>query len=397
MDSGKWAPAVQIKGYRWNKLTHISAILSAISTNEITYTPSDSSFDDGASVFGQGGAAAFGEFGKVILGPSTYVSNIGAMEILDVISGSDSAHIVVCKDEPAYTYSVGDPITLIGLGAIPGAWSGLNNIGYCQLAAVDDAYSADPFTFVWQADGTSCSLWQKLPVMFGNKFLRLSVMINMDTGWTSGGTLKVYLADKDRVEISGTAITITDAAKGIWTEYTKNLSITTSGVPEDRYVMISSTSETFAKARIAGIALCCTDQYDSLTVFDYISSSPYNLDSVSKLGGIRINRFTEGGQFKKDFNGRYYIDKVMNQNYLPVPRYEISYDLTEVTDSEWDELQRLILWQKNGGLINHFPHIDLAGLPYYMTGRIKLNTSRKHRITNLDRQSFRLTFTEVNV
>ena len=404
---GRFGIALPIYNYRFNKPHIWATTITSIASKTITPgTFPGGSADRSDRLFGSTEVESIacdyaGKINRVILGPSTHSSNLGAVEELFVAYGNTGSLNIEVEDTPAYSYTSGDPLTMCGIGC-PDGWygaiTGSSTKDFSNGTVIDvslgsqisDGY-VDPYGFNILNDTQDVDDAARLNIgkLMAEHYYRLEVHYKSD--YASGTNDAVLVAEKGVTSLGSMNLVNTS---GVWS--TLSSVFNTDGYQSNDSFLVVGSKGITANLNISSISLTHAP-YDDRTSN---GGTVYNQDGVSTIdeyplrGSVRVKRMHAGQKFEFLQRGR--NQKIIVPNFsLPITRYSISYQLTDISSVNLGILEELVNWQDHGYLLNHFP--GLVGLPHCLTGRIQLSGLRRGITDLVNDIDVRVVFTEVEL
>lgn len=331
----------------------------------------------------------FGKLNRLILGPSTHSSNVGATEELIVASVSSLTSVYTQSDR-IYSYTNGDPCTIIGIG-MPDGWSGYTSSAYfaagSTIGVFGDTLGKYGFN-IYYATYTSydsfCYQGLYYPLLSGMKY-RLGVYYK--------GINPTFNTSAVMFKLGYGASSFTINAQNV-TDWTEDYVIfetpadISGGSSYALYVYMpvvsGSPGISIDSINITTAPYDSTDYSYGLTIFD-----EYPKSSIA----VKKNRISS--RLGQDSQGFKYAKSISSGQFLPMDVYSIRYSMSFVPESIWRKIEKILEVQSRGFLVNHFP--GLIGIPHCLTGRISANIIRRHNIANISYTDFDLVFQEVLV
>jgi hypothetical protein len=397
MQLGDFALTQPFRNYRFNKMRKIVSTVTSVGSNYVTFAnPSYASITAADENTGNLNVDNLntdyaGKRLKVLLGPSTNSSNVGAMEIVDGEYASEASMTIYFGGSKLYLYNSGDPITFPSL-SYPDGWladvSGSDysggriivDSGMADRSGLSDCYCLaqtnlveDSSNFISMDIGNILAgIYHRLEVKyyasgyFGSEYSRLYLAFS---GWTSASVLE--LTNTSGWEI-GVATFITSAVPAMGTLYISHGTSCTAGAD----IFLTGISLTWTPLSIAGKT---------------------KLSAFPIRGSVHITRRGRSKKlaFNAANNNRFGVDVFNDMLDLPITRYKLSYSIKGLNEADRENLFELLSYQNRGFLVAHWPGI--AGIPYYLIGRLSANVTNRYNMSDFTYSDLSLTFEEVDL
>jgi hypothetical protein len=336
-----------------------------------------------------------GKWNKIIVGPNT-AGNIEVFDVLDATPDGSTRSIITIDKALVATYLAGDSVTMIGTG-MPDGWIGSGTL-FSAGAIADGGGYIDPYSFnlvdtTGYGHGSNFALFD-IGNLLANNFYILTVLYKTDGTFNLDGTetRSVSVSQNQGGSISEiVASRILFSVNTSWTAATVVFTTSDDQTGTGRLLVTNGqiAASIGTEVRIGSI---------SLTHALFGSDSEYDTDGVIQLsewpvlGSVSIKRRYEGSKIIQNLDGSRMSSQTLDNQIMPLTKFTLDYQFDRLANASLLQFRNLLDWQQRGYLINHFP--GLVGVPYCLTGRIKLSGQRGE-MDDLSLRDVSLTFEEV--
>jgi hypothetical protein len=323
-----------------------------------------------------------GHFNKIILGPSTNPANLGASESMinfTPLPFSTTVGVVV-YESLKYLYQPGDPITIVCVG-YPDGWSArtsFNTFGHMSgiIGSSTSLSNANKFGFNFYKPNTGAytdeDTGYKLSIgkLDINSTYLLRIYYGLFNSHFPNG-IKFSIIPTNGGSSLITNLSLPNNTSIDLVEYEATITTGDTTKEYDLVFEFEGGSEAQISGGINSISL--TRQDDVQQTKDgmsyYKTSKLYTPTVHPDKDSVQVNRFNDNTKIRQQANGAFLFTNQYKENIISVPRYQVSYHITDMDYEELVNIENLLEHQNRGRLVNHFPNV--LGLPYCLTGVLK--------------------------